>query len=65
MNNDINDDFFKQCKRQEEEIIKLRRSLEDAARQQDDALNVARLRHSQELHHVQEEVDNLKKIKAR
>ena len=57
--------LFQQCKRQEDEIVKLRRSLEDAARQQDDALNVARLRHNQELNHVQEEVDILKKTKAR
>eukprot|EP00795_Rhopilema_esculentum_P009257 gene9257-16945_t len=54
-----------QCKRQEEEILKLRRSLEDAARQQDDAISVSKMRHSQEMRSLQDEIDGLKKIRIR
>ena len=57
--------YSKQCKRQEEEIIKLRRSLDDSARNQDDAMSLARLRHSQEMQVCQDEIDSLKKAKAR
>ena len=57
--------YYKQCKRQEEEIIKLRRSLDDSARNQDDAMSLARLRHSQEMQVCQDEIDSLKKAKAR
>lgn len=55
----------KQCKRQEDEITKLRRNLDDSARNQDDAMSLARLRHNQEMQVCQDEIDGLKKAKAR
>ncbi len=56
---------MQQCKRQEDEIIKLRRSLEEAARQQDDATSVAKMRHAQEIRVCEDEIEGLKKSKTK
>ena len=43
----------------------MRRSLEEAARQQDDSSNIAKMKHIKELSAFEDEVDTLKKSKTR
>eukprot|EP00794_Sanderia_malayensis_P009197 gene9197-10171_t len=56
---------LQQCKRQEDEITKLRRSLEEAARQEDDAMSVAKMKHTQDLRLCEEEIETLKKTRTK